>query len=192
MPSQKEVEKIFENILTGAMDGKGSKALEEEEPEVTIKHDNYEYKKVKKERVEEQLIEQILKGFIEKNGIITREDYIDMKEEGGFKTEWGSTLLNSLQKTKYNIWKKKEQEKYGSIIKEPESTNPDQIECSEKWMEYLTSKQFKKGMKVSWMKDDKRKYGVIKNIKGNNYIIQDKRKRIHQLKISDLFIEESD
>ena len=71
--------------------------LMEEEPEVTIKHDSYEYKKVKKERVEEQLIEQILKGFIEKNGIITREDYIDMKEEGGFKTEWGSTLMNSLQ-----------------------------------------------------------------------------------------------
>jgi hypothetical protein len=36
MPSQKEVEKIFETILSGALDNKGPKVLgEEEEPEVT-------------------------------------------------------------------------------------------------------------------------------------------------------------
>jgi hypothetical protein len=36
MPSQKEVEKIFETILGGALENKGSKVLgEEEEPEVT-------------------------------------------------------------------------------------------------------------------------------------------------------------
>ena len=153
----KEIQELMKDMNPFLMD---------QEPEVTILHNTHEYKKEKKEGVEEQLIEQILKGFIENNGIITRKDYMDIKEKGGFKTEWGSTLMNSLQlRTKNHPWRKKEQGKYGPIIKEPESTNPDQIECSEKWMEYLTTKQFKIGMKVSWEKKGKKKMGVIKELK---------------------------
>ena len=167
--------------------------LVNQEPDITIKHDKFEYKKEKgkrdkkegKEFIEEQLIEKIFNLFIENDGIITREDYIDMKEEGDFKTEWGSTLLNSLQlKTKNHPWKKKEQEKYGPIINEPSSTDPDQIECSKKWMEYLTTKQFKAGMKVSWMYKDKKKLGTIKELKGKGALVEDEKgkERIRALK----------
>ena len=158
-------------------------------PEVTILHDNFEYKKIKKEEIEEKLIEKIFNLFIENDGTITREDYIDMKEEGGFKTEWGSTLLNSLQlKTKNHPWKKKEQKKYGPIIKEPESNDPNQIECSEKWMEYLKTTQFKVGQKVSWERKGKIRYGIIKEIKGKGALIEDEKGNEQIRKLKDLSI----
>ncbi len=164
--------------------------LMEQEPEVIIQNEDYEYKKIES-LDESQLIEKIFNMFIENDGIITRKDYMDMKEEGGFNTEWGSTLFSSLQQTKNHPWKKKEQEKYGSIIIQPNSTDPDQIECSKKWMEYLTTNQYKAGMKVSWMYKDQKKLGTIKELKGKGALVEDEKGKQRIRALKGLTIEEN-
>ena len=171
-----------------------------DEPEVTIKHDNYEMKKVEKERkVEEEgeevnegkLIEKILNHMIQNNGIMKREEYNQIKGED-YKTEWGSTLFYNLQVNKSkHPWKKKEQEKYGPIIIDPESSNPDEIKFTEKWMEFKNINSFKIGMKVSWMKGDIKKTGTIKELKAKGAVIEEdetgkkQRKSFKQLTIED-------
>ena len=158
----------------------------------------------KKEKVDKKNIERtrkigkIVKQIISCNGYKTKDELIKL---------WGSTgvgdnvnlmplydlVKGEIVKKGLKKWREKEDpaivraefQRYISGYKIFEGKYLNKEDCKEQ-------EKMEVGMKVSWMKDDKRKYGVIKNIKGDNYIIQDKRKRIHQLKISDLFIEESD
>ncbi len=141
--------------------------LMEEEPNIKILHDNFEYKKVKKKSSDREyddiLIDKIIQEFIKNEGVLTKENYTNIK--GKHKTSWGNSLFRHLKSTSINPWKKKEQDKYGSIIEEPESSDPDYIQLTKPWKNYLF-KDFEKGMKVSWLYKGKKKYGVIKEIKG--------------------------
>ena len=142
--------------------------LIDQEPEVTILHNTHEYKKDKKKspdrEFDEILIDTILETFIKNKGIMSREEYNEVK--GEYKTKWGNTLFSNLQinKNKKHPWRKKEQEKYGPIIEEPKSSDPDRIKLTEQWMKYLI-KGFEIGMKVSWERKGKKKMGVIKELK---------------------------
>lgn len=165
-----------------------------DEPEVTIKHDNYEMKKVKKEKNievnEEKLIEKILNHMIQNKGIMKREEYNQIRGEE-YQTKWGNTLFYNLQENKSkHPWKKKEQEKYGPIIIDPQSIDPDEIRLTKKWMEYKNVNTFEVGMKVSWMKGDIKKIGEIKELKAKGAVIEDEtgkeyRKSFKQLTIED-------
>jgi len=91
------------------------------------------YEGKKKDKKTEFLIEKIMTHFKENDGRLTREDYEQLSE--GYETTWGSDfkdLFRSLQKGKKS-WKSKEQDKYGSIIKNPTSKDPDSIELTDEW-----------------------------------------------------------
>ena len=173
--------------------------LIDQEPEVTILHNTHEYKKEKKkspytrpapEFNDKILIDAILETFINNKGIMSREEYNELK--GEYKTKWGTTLFYNLQinKSKKHPWKKKEQEKYGDIIEEPKSTDPDRIKLTEKWMKYLKINQFKEGIKVSWTYKEKKKMGVIKKIKGKGALVVEEKGKEKVRQLKDLSIED--
>ena len=140
--------------------------LEVKEPVVTIcdisNMDNVsKKKKVKKDVKEERLIKYLLDHMYLTDGILTKEDYMEIISDK-FKTKWGPVLFNSLQFTKSNNpWKKKEQERIGNIIKEPLSPDDNKIELTEQWMEHL---QVLKGKDDSKNKREKSIGKVVKNI----------------------------
>lgn len=109
------------------------------QPEI-IQHDKIEDKSVEKDEVklsdEEKIIDIILKLFTENDGKLQKIDYRKMIKKEGFKTLWGSTLFKSLQKGEHS-WKSDLQDKYGSIIEIPKTRNPDYIELTKEWREYL-------------------------------------------------------
>ena len=84
----------------------------------------------------DKLIDLILDLFTANDGKLTKNDYRKMIKREGFKTLWGKTLFNSLQKGEHS-WKSELQETHGSIINPPESRNPDSIELASSWRRYL-------------------------------------------------------
>lgn len=112
-------------------------------PPETIKHDNTSELPIEKEenpRISndnnEKLIDNILKMFKQNDGKLLKTDYRKMIKTEGFKTLWGKTLFNSLQKGEHS-WKKELQNKFGSIIELPDSRNPEYITLSIPWRRYL-------------------------------------------------------
>ena len=112
-------------------------------PPETIKHDNKPELPIEKEENpgisndnNEKLIDNILKIFKRNDGKLLKTDYRKMIKTEGFKTLWGKTLFNSLQKGEHS-WKKELQDKFGSIIELPDSRNPEYITLSIPWRRYL-------------------------------------------------------
>lgn len=94
-------------------------------PTEKIKHDD-----------SDKLIDNIFELFKKNDGKLMKNDYRKMIKREGFKTLWGKTLFNSLQKGDHS-WKKELQEEYGSIIETPDARNPDYITLSDSWRKYL-------------------------------------------------------
>ena len=84
----------------------------------------------------EKLIDNIFKIFKKNDGKLLKTDYRKMIKTEGFKTLWGKTLFNSLQKGKHS-WKRELQNELGSIIEIPDSRNPDYLILSVPWRRYL-------------------------------------------------------
>jgi ATP-dependent protease ClpP protease subunit len=109
MPSQKEVEKIFENILTAGLEGKGAKVLEEEEPEVTktIGNEIHFYGEITPENTLEfvesfrKLETHLLKQKADLIGY-EPEIRIHIMSEGGDMFS-GFTLKNVLEKSRVKV-----------------------------------------------------------------------------------------
>ena len=173
--------------------------LLEKEPEVSILYEKYKYKKVKKDKgsgiKKVQLIDRIKEAFVKNDGILTKKEYINVR--GDYKTEWGIQLFKHLRVSKRNPddppnpadrWKKEEQEKYGPIIKDP-GNKPTQIELSNTWREKWI-KEFEIGSKVSWDRKGKKRYGIIKEIKGKGALIKDEKGKEQIKQFKDLLIED--
>tara|TARA_B100000579_G_scaffold49660_2_gene34607 strand:+ start:13643 stop:14722 length:1080 start_codon:yes stop_codon:yes gene_type:complete len=165
--------------------------LIDQEPEVTILHNTHEYKKEKKKssnrEFDEILIDKILETFIKNAGFLTKEDYYKIR--GKHTTPWGNSLFRHLQNKGERPWKQKEQKKYGDIIEEPKSKDPDRIKLTEQWIKYLI-KEFKIGMKVSWIYKEKKKMGVIKELKGKGALVVDERGKEKVRQLNKLMIED--
>lgn len=171
--------------------------LTEEEPEVIIKHENYEYVKEKKKKStreigDDTLIDEILKVFVVNDGILTKENYVKLKVKGRHKLEWGKSVFRMLatsQNTGLNYgWKYKEQEKYGDIIENPNSKDPPMIELTENWKKYLI-REFTVGSKVSWKYKGTKKYGIIKELKGKGALVEDEKGKEKIRMLNKLMIE---
>jgi len=83
-----------------------------------------------------KLIDNIFELFKMNDGKLMKTDYRKMIKSEGFKTLWGKTLFNSLQKGEHS-WKRDLQEEHGSIINLPGQRNPDYITLTDSWRKYL-------------------------------------------------------
>lgn len=83
-----------------------------------------------------KLIDNIFKLFKKNDGKLMKTDYRKMTKSEGFKTLWGKTLFNSLQKGDHS-WKRDLQNNFGSIIEPPASRNPEYIILTSPWRRYL-------------------------------------------------------
>jgi len=109
-----------------------------------IHHDTKTNKSLKTEETEEtqtiddssKLIDNIFKLFKKNDGKLMKTDYRKMTKSEGFKTLWGKTLFNSLQKGDHS-WKRDLQNNFGSIIEPPVSRNPEYIILTRSWRRYL-------------------------------------------------------
>ena len=177
-----EINKEYEQIQELIKDT--NPFLTKQEAVVTLRHENYEYKKLKKEKgsgiKKVQLIDRIMDAFVKNDGILTKKEYKNVR--GDYKTEWGIQLFKHLLVLKRNPddppnpadrWKKEEQEKYGPIIKDP-GNKPTQIELSNAWREILI-KEFEIGSKVSWVYKDKKKSGIIRELKEKGALVVDEK-----------------
>ena len=167
--------------------------LMDEGPDVTIKHNNYEYKKVKKKSSEREeddhLIEKVLNAFHKNDGILTKEEFLRVKK--GFKTKWGNELFRHLLGPIEHGFKKKEQAKFGPIIEKPTSNDTDSIKLSKNWRKLLL-KELEVGMKVSWLYKNVKKYGIIQKIEGLKITIKDDRGKERFKEKKRLLIEDLD
>ena len=84
----------------------------------------------------DKLIDNIFNLFKKNDGKLMKNDYRKMIKREGFKTLWGKTLFNSLQKGE-DSFKKDLQEEHGSIIEPPGSRNPESIILTSSWRKYL-------------------------------------------------------
>ena len=87
---------------------------------------------------DDKLIDLVIQEFKNNNGILTREKYNEMIQTTDYGTKWGGLLFKGLQFNPETApvdrpWKYKQQETHGSIIKNPESKNPDTIEVTDTW-----------------------------------------------------------
>lgn len=130
--------KIFANSIT-ELRKPNTDYIITKKPEI-VHHDTKSLapviKSVKSSDHSEKLIDNIFKLFKKTDGKLMKTDYRKMIQELGFKTLWGKTLFNSLQKGE-DSWKKELQEKIGSIIETPDSRNPDQVTLTSPWRRYL-------------------------------------------------------
>lgn len=100
--------------------------------------DRYEPEE-KEDKKNRKLIKLIMHHFKENDGIMKREDYEKISE--GYRTKWSSGLkglFKSLQRGDKS-WKSKDQEKYGSIIINPDTDDPDYIELTDEWKQKILS-----------------------------------------------------
>jgi N-glycosidase YbiA len=170
--------------------------LTEEEPEVIIKHENYEYTKEKKKKSIREvgdgtLIDEMLKVFVVNDGILTKENYVKLKVKGRHKRGWGKSLFGWLMLSRLGNdkpWKYKEQKKYGDIIENPKSNDPPMIELTDAWKKYLII-EFEVGMRVSWVYKGTTKYGSIKEIKGKGALVEDEKGKEKIRMLNKLMIE---
>jgi ribA/ribD-fused uncharacterized protein len=170
--------------------------LTEEEPEVIIKHENYEYTKEKKKKSTREvgdgtLIDEMLKVFVVNDGILTKENYVKLKVKGRHKRGWGKSLFGWLMLSRMGNdkpWKYKEQKKYGDIIENPKSNDPPMIELTDAWKKYLII-EFEVGMRVSWVYKGTTKYGSIKEIKGKGALVEDEKGKEKIRMLNKLMIE---
>ena len=103
---------------------------------------NHRGEKIDFTNTDDKLIDLIIEKFKNNNGILTREKYNEIIEKTDYGTKWGGLLFKGLQFNPETApvdrpWKYKQQEIHGSIIKKPESKNPDKIEVTETWMGLL-------------------------------------------------------
>ena len=130
--------KIFANSIT-ELRKPNTDYIITKKPEI-VHHDKKsltpEIKSVKSSDNSEKLIDNIFKLFKKTDGKLMKTDYRKMIQELGFKTLWGKTLFNSLQKGE-DSWKKELQEKLGSIIETPDSRNPEHVTLTSSWRRYL-------------------------------------------------------
>lgn len=104
-------------------------------PEKTVK--NKEEKPTEKIKDDSsKLIDNIFNLFKKNDGKLMKTDYRKMIKHEGFKTIWGKTLFNSLQKGEHS-WKRELQDKFGSIIEPPDSRNPEYLTLTVPWRRYL-------------------------------------------------------
>ena len=101
-----------------------------------------DFKEVIEHTREEQLIDLIIEKFKENDGILTKIEYNSLIRENEFRTKWGGLLFKGLQfnpETAFvaRPWKYKQQETHGSIIKKPESKDPEYIVLTDTWMRLL-------------------------------------------------------
>ena len=170
--------------------------LTEEEPEVIIKHENYEYTKEKKKKStrevgDDTLIDEMLKVFVVNDGILTKENYVKLKVKGRHKRGWDKSLFGWLMLSRLGNdkpWKYKEQKKYGDIIENPNSNDPPMIELTEAWKKYLIV-EYEVGVRVSWMVKGTKKYGTIKEIKGKGALVEDEKGKEKIRMLNKLMIE---
>lgn len=106
-----------------------------------IHHDTKTNKPLKTEKIQtiddsSKLIDNIFKLFKRNDGKLMKTDYRKMIKTEGFKTIWGKTLFNSLQKGDHS-WKRDLQNNFGSIIELPDSRNPEYIILTRPWRRYL-------------------------------------------------------
>ena len=130
--------KIFANSIT-ELRKPNTDYITTKKPEI-VHHDTKslapEIKSIKSGDDLEKLIDNIFKLFKKTDGKLMKTDYRKMIKELGFKTLWGKTLFNSLQKGEHS-WKKDLQEKLGSIIETPDSRNPEHVTLTSSWRRYL-------------------------------------------------------
>ena len=173
--------------------------LTEEEPEVIIKHENYEYVKEKKKKStreigDDTLIDKILMSFMGNDGILTKERFNQLRETTS-ATKWSASFFNKLMiSSDYwkkgnpkSVWKPSEQRKYGDIIKEP-GNKPEYIEMTQEWIDYLAI-QYEIGLRVSWVYKDSKKYGIIKELKGKGALVEDEKGKEKIRMLNKLMIE---
>lgn len=150
---------------------KNNNEIKIKEEKIEIHSEYTETKEDKKDKVVSiQLIERIIQGFKENDGVITRKRFKDI--QGDYKTKWDNQLFKHLRVQKLkkgekskpgNRYMKKEQEEHGPIIMTP-GDNPSQIELTDVWKEILLNKEEEHENSEIFQK-------VIEFMKNNNGII---------------------